>query len=255
VVGKENNIIKSPSEYEWCLQDIKNFNSSIEIITEVGSRDGIDAIKIAKVFNSKENYVFEADPELIEEIKINIDSFGDNRNFKIFNLALGDEDKEVIFYAVDKKKYPNKGVGSLFKIDFENREKSDPDYLRSDVQKEIKINQNKYTSLNLPMPDLLLIDVEGAEYEVLRGFENNLRRIKFIVLESSISENQIGAKTFINIHKLLKNDFKLIKNTRYGKNSKLFLDFYKNKMIFKKSYIPSFDLFYVNKKILWDQKK
>ena len=103
MVDKENNIFKSPSEYEWCLEDIKNFNSSIEIITEVGSRDGIDAIKIAKVFNSRENYIFEADPELIDEIKINIDSFGENRNFKIFNLALGDDDKEVTFYAVDRK--------------------------------------------------------------------------------------------------------------------------------------------------------
>ena len=249
MVDKENNIFKSPSEYEWCLEDIKNFNSSIEIITEVGSRDGIDAIKIAKVFNSRENYIFEADPELIDEIKINIDSFGENRNFKIFNLALGDDDKEVTFYAVDKEKYPNKGVGSLFKIDFENREKSDPDYLRTDVQKEIKIYQNKYTSLNLPIPDLLLIDVEGAEYEVLQGFENTLRKIKFIVLESSISENQLGAKTFINIHKLLKHDFKLVKNTRYEKNYKLFLDFYKNRATLKKLYVPSFDLFYVNKKI------
>jgi len=84
VVDEENNVIKSPSEYEWCLEDIKNFNSSIKIITEVGSRDWIDAIKTAKFFNSVENYVFEADPELIEELKTNIDSFGENRDFKIF---------------------------------------------------------------------------------------------------------------------------------------------------------------------------
>lgn len=249
MVDEENNVIKSPSEYEWCLEDIKNFNSSIKIITEVGSRDGIDAIKTAKFFNSVENYVFEADPELIEELKTNIDSFGENRDFKIFNLALGDEDKEVTFYAVNKENYPNKGVGSLFKIDFENREKSDPDYLRTDAQKEIKINQKKYASLNLPIPDLLLIDVEGAEYEVLKGFESNLTKIKFIVLESSISENQLGAKPFINIHKLLKDNFKLVKNTRYEKNYKLFIDFYKKKVSLRKYYIPSFDLFYVNKKI------
>ena len=55
MVDEENNVIKSPSEYEWCLEDIKNFNSSIKIITEVGSRDGIDAIKTAKFFNSPES--------------------------------------------------------------------------------------------------------------------------------------------------------------------------------------------------------
>ncbi len=249
MLDKENNKNKLSSEYEWCLENIKNFNSSIEIIAEVGSRDGLDAIKIAEFFNSTENYVFEADPELIEGIKKNIDSYSESRNFKLFNLALGDEDKETTFYAVDKEEYPNIGVGSLFKIDFENREKSDPDYLRTDVQKEIKINQNKYSSLNLPIPDLLLVDVEGAEYQVLKGFENNLGKIKFIVLESSISENHLGAKTFIHIHRLLKDHFKLVKNTRYEKNYKLFIDFYKNRIALRKFYIPSFDLFYVNKKI------
>ena len=66
-------------------------------------------------------------------------------------------------------------------------------------------SKNKYTSLNLPIPDLLLIDVEGAEYEVLKGFDIDLSKIKFIVLESSISKNHVGAKTFISNHKLLKN--------------------------------------------------
>ena len=115
----KNKKIKEPSEYSWCLEDIKKFNSDIKIIVEVGSRDGLDAIKISEAFNSKENFVFEADPELIEEIKINIHNFGQNSNFKIFNLALGDSDKEVSFYAVEKDRYTNKGVGSLFKINFE----------------------------------------------------------------------------------------------------------------------------------------
>ncbi len=247
--NKKNKKIKEPSEYSWCLEDIKNFNSDIKIIVEVGSRDGLDAIKISEAFNSNENFVFEADPELIEEIKINIHNFGQNSNFKIFNLALGDSDKEVSFYAVDKDRYTNKGVGSLFKIDFENRETTDPDYKRKGVQKEIKINQNKYTSLNLPNPDLLLIDVEGAEHEVLKGFEDKLAKIKFIVLESSISKNQVGAKTFGDIHKLLKNNFRLSKNTRYQKNYKIFLELYKYRFLLRKFYIPSFDLFYVNKNI------
>ncbi len=247
--NKKNNKIKEPSEYGWCFEDINSFNSDIETIVEVGSRDGLDAIKTARVFNSKENFVFEADPELIEEIKINIRKFGQNSNFKVFNLALGDSDKEVIFYAVDKHRYPNKGIGSLFKINFENRETTDVDYKRKGIQKEIKIKQNKYTSLDLPNPDLLLIDAEGAEYEVLKGFEDNLAKIKFIVLESSISKNQIGAKTFGDIHKLLKNNFKLSKNTRYQNNYKIFLEFYKYRVFLKKFYLPSFDLFYVNKNI------
>ena len=76
-------------------------------------------------------------------------------------------------------------------------EKKRPRLQKKDVQKIIKLNQNKYTSLNLPIPDLLLIDVEGAEYEVLKGFDIDLSKIKFIVLESSISKNHVGAKTLL----------------------------------------------------------
>ena len=77
---------------------------------------------------------------------------------------------------------------------------------------------------------MLLIDVEGAEYEVLKGFDIDLSKIKFIVLESSISKNHVGAKTFISNHKLLKKHFKLISNSRHEKNFNLFIDHYKYKL-------------------------
>ena len=249
VNGMDKKSIESTSEYDWCLEDIKKYESKIDVLVEVGSRDGLDAIKIAKNINSKQNIIFEADPNLIQDIETNIKNYGGNIKFKLLNLALGDEDKEVNFFAVDQSKYSNKGVGSLYKIDFDNREKKDPDYKRKDVQKIIKLNQNKYTSLNLPIPDLLLIDVEGAEYEVLKGFDIDLSKIKFIVLESSISKNHVGAKTFINNHKLLKKHFKLISNSRHEKNFNLFIDHYKYKLSRNKMYSPAFDLFYVNKSI------
>lgn len=249
VNGMNDKLINSTSEYDWCMDNIKKYQSKIDVLVEVGSRDGLDSIKIAKNVNSKQNIIFEADPNLIKDIETNIKTYGGDTKFKLLNIALGSEDKRVNFFAVDQSKYPNKGVGSLYKIDFDNREKGDPDYKRTDVQKIIKLNQNKYTSLNLPIPDLLLIDVEGAEYDVLKGFDIDLSKIKFIVLESSISKNHVGAKTFIKIHKLLKKHFKLISNSRHEKNYNLFLDHYKYQLSRNKLYSPAFDLFYANKSI------
>ena len=64
--------IESTSEYDWCLEDIRKYQSKIDVLVEVGSRDGLDAIKIAKNINSKQNIIFEADPNLIQDIETNI---------------------------------------------------------------------------------------------------------------------------------------------------------------------------------------
>ncbi len=74
--------IESTSEYDWCLEEIKKYQSKIDVLLEVGWRDGLDAIKIAKNINSKQNIIFEADPNLIQDIETNIKNYCGNINFQ-----------------------------------------------------------------------------------------------------------------------------------------------------------------------------
>ncbi len=241
----------TPSEYNWCFEEINMLNVDINYLAEIGSRDGLDAIKLTKEFNPVETYIFEADPRLSKKIQKNIDKVKKNGNFKLFNIALGSKDKNIKFFAVDEEKYSNEGVGSLYKINFDNREVSDPDYKIGYIQKEINVEQKKYVSLQLNTPDLIAMDVESAELEVLKGFENQLENVKVIVLETSIHENHSGGSTFIDVHNYLKSKFKLVKNTRYGVNNyKLFQDHYKYKFSIQKKFQNAFDLMYVNRSIL-----
>lgn len=239
------------SEYQWATDDILEYSSQINTIAEIGSRDGLDAIFLSEIFQAKNNYIFEADPNLIEGINNNLKNLNYKANFEVFNIALGNENKEVDFLSVDTEKYDNLGVGSLFEINFHNREKSDPDLNRESVQKKVKVELKKYSNLNLENPDLIAMDVQGSELEVLKGFENLLKKVKFIILESSISENYIGGSNFLEIHKYLKNNFKLLKNSRYGKNnSKLHLDGHKYKLSGKKMYQSDFNVLYINKTLV-----
>ena len=48
VNGMDKKSIESTSEYDWCIKDIEKYRSKIDVLVEVGSRDGLDAIKIAK---------------------------------------------------------------------------------------------------------------------------------------------------------------------------------------------------------------
>ena len=238
------------TEYEWALSKIKDFSLEINVIAEIGSRDGLDAISLGKIFQSNINYIFEADPTLIQLINKNIKNNDYESNFEIFNVALGNHNKVVEFLAVDTKKYDNLGVGSLFEINFKNRYPTDPDYNRKTVQEAVNIDMKKYAALNLKSPDLIAMDVQGGELEVLKGFEHQLSEVKFIILESSISENYIGGSKFSDVHNFLKENFKLLSNSRYRNNNlKLFFDNYKYQILFKNKYQPDFNLLYVNKEL------
>ena len=239
------------SEYQWATDYILEYSPQINTIAEIGSRDGVDTIFLSELFQTKNNYIFEADPNLIDGINKNLKNHDYKSNYEVFNIALGNENKEVNFLSVDKEKYNNLGVGSLFEINFHNREKSDPDFNRESVQKKVQVKLKKYSSLKLETPDLIAMDVQGAELDVLKGFENLLKKVKFIISESSISENYIGGSTFLEMHKYLKNNFKLLINSRYGKNNfKLNVDAYKYKLSEKKMYQPDFNVLYINKNLV-----
>ena len=98
--------------YAWCLNHLNK--DKIDIIAEIGSRDGLDSIFLNNYFNSSISYVFEADPSLIYLIEKNLETNSVDSKYRVFNLALSDEEKTGKFKAVDQEKYDNHGVGSFF---------------------------------------------------------------------------------------------------------------------------------------------
>lgn len=235
--------------YDWCLDFINK--NKINVLCEIGSRDGLDSIYLAETLETNENYLFEPDPDLGLEIKKNINNAKGSEKFNFINIALGEESKKETFKAVDMEKYDNKGVGSFFDINFENREKSDADYKREPIQKEIEVEIKRYDDLSLPTPDFIAMDVQGYELSVLKGFGKIINDVYAIALESSISENYIGGSRVLDVYKFLnKNNFKLVKNTRNDSNIGLIKEAFMYNLRKKKNYIPDFNLLFINKKII-----
>lgn len=48
---------------------------------------------------------------------------------------------------------------------------------------------------NLPLPDMLKIDVQGCELDILKGMKETLKSVKHILVELQMVEYNIGAKT------------------------------------------------------------
>ena len=94
------------------------------------------------------------------------------------------------------------------------------------VQKE-KIIIKKFSSLDLPVLDLAIIDTQGYELEVLKGFEEKINDFKFLIVEFSNYEGYIGQVKYNQLNKFLnssnffmisqiKNVKKVLKNKNGG---------------------------------------
>ena len=192
--------------YSWAYRFI--VSKHVKFACEIGSRDGFDAVQISKFFSCKVA-CFEPDPINFLVAEKNILESG-VAAIELFNLALGNRDEVVNFYSVNPLKYENRGSSSLFDLDFSKRSKDDPDYGKSEVTMKIAVQMNRYESLKLPTPDLVAMDVEGAELAVLEGFGNHLAKARWIVLEASVEPMHGKGTSFSDLQNHLNMyDFKI----------------------------------------------
>jgi len=190
------------SEYGWALPIISGLNINLKKVAEIGSRDALDAIFLAEFYGASVD-IFEPDPINIAICKKNIFKSSQIKNLSLHEYALSNKNEIVDFLAVDPTKYDNPGVGSFYEINFSNRSRKDSDYKRESIQKPISIEAKCFDSLSIQTPDLISMDVQGAELVVLEGFRGRLKDVKVIILETSFSVNYIGGSTFQKVHDFL----------------------------------------------------
>jgi len=199
--------------YKWAY---KYITKDIKLIFEVGSRDCLDAIELNKHFNCKV-VAFECNPDGISECINNINDRNITTNSVILvQKAVTDCDGTITFRPFIKEKYNNIGASSLFEIDFiSTRDKSDPDYGITDIQKCITVNcirlDTFIDNISIITPDLLCMDVQESELLVLLGLGNKIQYISYIVTEASSVNTYKNGCTFNDIHTyLINNNFEFI---------------------------------------------
>jgi FkbM family methyltransferase len=183
------------------------------IICEIGSRDALDGIYLSTVLDAAECHIFEPDPSSIGNCRANIAEYGQGRNIILNAVALSDRTGSAHFYAVDPSQSDNKdrGFSSMFPIS--------PVYASARrgriIQRRITVpttTLDSYFEGNQRWPDLLWIDVEGAEKLVLAGGLRTLSHVSLIYIEVSFRPMQIGKPLWWEIDKLLRGQqFRLLK--------------------------------------------
>ena len=199
--------------YNWCFPYIKK--DDIKLIYEIGARDCLDSISLAKEFSCPV-IAFECNPDGIKECKKTL--FENNLAITLIEKAVHEENKIVSFRPFNRSKYDNIGASSLFEIDFvSNRSVADPDYGRKDVQDIINVEAirlDTFIDEAGAKPDLICMDIQEAELIALKGLGEYIKDIKYIVFEGRYINTYKDGCTFMDVHNyLILNNFQFVRTS------------------------------------------
>ena len=144
------------------------YDPSFKNIVNVGSRDGIDDMQLSDFFRDATIHSFECNPEMIPTCIKNIKC----DRIKFNPIGLGDKEGELEFFAYSAD---NPGASSFFK-------RIDASSTQHSVGK-VKISTIEKYAKDIPIIDLLCMDVQGFELNILKGCGERIRDIRYIVLE------------------------------------------------------------------------
>jgi len=190
-------------ELKALISAIKDNDIQINTFLEVGSRDGADADFISKKLNLLPQNVFvvEAHPAFYKFIKKKYSQY------KIFNYGAWKQEGELLFNAALNF---DDGRSSLIERDIykENFKK----VLIKTKTIDSMIKQNFKTTI-----DCCKIDVEGASYEVLQGFKENLKNLKILQIETEQKKIWNNQHCYDKVYELLvSHDFKKVWEIKLG---------------------------------------
>ncbi|MDP3941146.1 MAG: FkbM family methyltransferase [bacterium] len=142
------------------LGEVLNNLQSGDIFVDVGSAQGLYAVMAAKT--GAEVYAVDPDPVSLQSIKENLALNSDiSDSVHVLNVALGDKDGREHFYVDPKGMY----APSLRRT---------TRCLKETVEVDVRSLDSLITAGSIKHPDVIKVDVEGADGRVLAGMQKTL---------------------------------------------------------------------------------
>ena len=142
-----------------------------DTVIEAGANTGTETILISRLVGEIGSVLaFEPVPHISEKLSYNCE-INKLTNVNISNLALSDSTGETTFYIADED-FINQGMGSL-------------DGSHQKVKRKINVQletlDNYFTLNNIKKLDFLKMDVQGAEYQILKGGISVITRFRPVI--------------------------------------------------------------------------
>jgi FkbM family methyltransferase len=142
-------------------------------VVDVGANIGEITLFAGKKLTQGRVLAFEPNPEVFAELSLNV-ALNRLTSVELFNVGLYDQDGSLPLYTRDDQPYgtTNNGVTSVFSTGCDRKVTTVPLRRFDDVACEG----------GLARLDVLKIDVEGAEWMVLRGAESSIKRFRPVII-------------------------------------------------------------------------
>ena len=182
--------IASPSPVEGELREIFRADEPLTIF-DIGSCEGEDAIKYARLFPMARVYACEPLPENLRILQENLRRFAPEASITVLPIALADRDGRASFHV--SSGHPD-GRARSEDWDYGNKSSSllPPDlhrevfpWVRFDRVIEVATERLERVAerLDIEVIDFIHLDVQGAELAVLEGAGPLLDRVRAIWME------------------------------------------------------------------------
>jgi len=164
---------------------LNKINSLIHIGGHIGQE-----VNFYKSLNLQKVIYFEPVKEFSDEIKKKINNLP---NFVVHNCALGNQNQSKLINIADKGVNDNSGSTSLL----------EPRRSEISFSKKQTVKIKKYSSFQYSNIDLAVLDTQGYELEVLKGFEDKITTFKFLIVEFSNFEGYVNQPVYKDLNKFL----------------------------------------------------
>ena len=177
-----------PNEHINFLEKLsKDFYPENMIIYDIGSNVLHWTQNASKIWKNSKIHLFDG----MTEMKLFYDEYNkqNNTNYEYNVGVLCDEDyKRISFYQNDELS----GGNSYYK-EIGHRD-SATNFTENHIKHKIGMKlESIVKNKNIPMPDLIKIDVQGAELDILKGSMSIINKAKFLIVELQHTEYNQGA--------------------------------------------------------------
>lgn len=164
-------------------------------VLDVGANVGQFTVAVAKFFPSAKVHSFEPVPVCIGKLRKNVSSL---ENVTVYPVALGDNEGEALIHL---NSYSHSS--SVLSLARAHRDAFPEAKEVGTVAVEMTTLDLITEKLELRSPVLLKLDVQGYEAETLRGGVETLKRVDYVVLETSFKPMYENEPVFMDLVRIM----------------------------------------------------
>ena len=208
------NYIAANGVWEIHIQDFySRFIKSDDIIVDAGANLGYLTVQFAKL--CKKVFAFEPQSYVFNQLCANVLFNNLSEKVSTYRLALGDEESMGQLWSIDKEDF---GDGNNFQVwNWGGRGLEWEDsYHKStgEVREEDKVSIVTLDSLKLKKCDIIKLDVQGYEWQLIKGGKKTIQNnLPLILLESNPERSKYDKKVLDFLKDLGYSNYRYLINT------------------------------------------